>query len=81
MFSPNGDGHNDYWIVEQAALYKDYDFYIFDTGSRLIFKSKGYNNDWGGSIKENDLPMGSYYYLIKSPDGTKVYRGIITLLR
>ena len=81
-FSPNDDGINDFWEIENSELYENCDFYIYDHLQNIIYQSKGYNNDWNGKYKGKELPMGTYYYYVVCQDcGDCKYSGAISIIR
>jgi len=82
-FTPNGDNVNDYWYFDEAAAYPDMVIEIFDRWGRLVFRSeRGYTNPWDGrSISGKELPMDSYFYVIKLNDGSKDITGTVTVIR
>ncbi len=65
--SPNGDGINDFWIVENVELYRNCTFRIFDYHNE-IYKRTGYENDWYETYQGKELPLGTYYYTVQCPD-------------
>ena len=67
-FTPNNDGINDFWEVEDAHLYYKCKFLIFNSIGEIIYQSIGYNNDWDGTYKGKQVPVGTYYYITKCPD-------------
>jgi gliding motility-associated-like protein len=82
FFSPNMDNRNDTWVIEYLPLYLDFEVSIYNSiGERLYNKKKFYQNDWNGTYKGDDLPNGTYYYIVKSPNGQFVYQGAISLIR
>jgi len=78
FISPNGDGHNDKWLVKGI---KDdvFEAFIFNSSGKLLFYSSDYKNGWDGTSRGKELPPGVYYYLLKSPN--EEYKGTITLVR
>ena len=81
-FSPNGDGHNDYWKIKNIHMLIDYELYIFDSnGYVLLHQQAPYLNDWNGKYNGKKLPQGIYYYLIKGPTGEDMYKGTVSLVR
>ena len=56
FFSPNGDMINDYWIVKDPELYENCEFVIYDASGLKVVEQTGYNNDWDGRYKGNELP-------------------------
>ncbi len=68
IFSPNGDGINDLWVIPGIEAFSDCTLSIFDkTGSR-IFEQKGYANNWDGTLNGNKLPEGTYFYIFNCID-------------
>jgi len=64
-------------------MFPDADIQIFDRGGRLVFRSDGgYNNDWLGTGPDGDnLPVGTYYYVIDLSTGGEPLNGTITIVR
>lgn len=80
LLSPNGDGINDYWIIENIDLYPENEVKVFDKSGRLIFNKKGYRNDWDGKVSGKLLQEDTYYYLIDFGVGQPKKKGFITML-
>jgi len=82
-FSPNGDGRNDTWSIENVQLYSNYRLNIFSANGDLVFdKAANYSNDWDGSFAGEQLPEGIYYYYLEdNQNAANNYRGTITLKR
>jgi gliding motility-associated-like protein len=78
-FSPNGDTHNDTFIIEGLNLLdNDADLIIVNGAGTEVFKTSSRNNqtwtDWNGKNSAGfDLPEGTYYYMLnitsKNPKG------------
>ena len=82
FFSPNGDGINDQWADESFLRYPDNEVWIYNRSGQLIFNQTNYQNNWNGQFNNEDLPEGSYYYLIDfNRNGNPDYEGIIYLAR
>ncbi len=54
--------------------------YTIDGGGEVL-SVKGYQNDWEGVSGTDQLPDGTYYYVIKFTNSDKVYKGSLTVLR
>jgi len=64
VISPNGDGLNDMLIIE-CSNFTDVSLKIFNRWGDLVFEAENYNNDWGGTHDNADLPPGPYYYIFE----------------
>ena len=66
--SPNGDGNNDTWSIEDLEKYPNNVARIYNRSGKLLYEMKGYNNTFEGfSNKTNSsrkLPVGVYYYVL-----------------
>ena len=81
-FSPNGDGINEGWYVENITAYPDNVVQVFNRSGKLVFTRKGYRNEWEGisnQTRENGshgkLPAGPYLYIIDLGDGSRPAQG------
>ncbi|MCU0321807.1 MAG: PKD domain-containing protein [Chitinophagaceae bacterium] len=64
-FSPNGDGINETWGIEQLKDYPNAVVQIFNRNGQLMFTAKGNNTTaWNGTINNQPVPVGTYYYVI-----------------
>ncbi|MFN6040256.1 MAG: PKD domain-containing protein, partial [Bacteroidota bacterium] len=81
VITPNGDGANDVWKIENISTFSDAELMIFDRWGKMIYNVTGYDNSWGGTSGTDILPDGTYYYVITFPTSSIVYKGSITLLR
>lgn len=81
-FTPEGDGYNDVWNIDNIELYPQVDVTIFNKWGGVVFKSKGYNEPWDGTHNGSKLPSATYYYRIKiSENSIDEYNGPITIVR
>ena len=65
FITPNGDGQNDFFEIDNLEKYASNELWIYDRWGREIFYTKGYTGNWGSDIKK-----GVYYYLLLV-DGNK----------
>jgi gliding motility-associated-like protein len=85
LITPNDDGFNDVWIIDNLFMYPDNKVQIFNRWGTEVFEADPYENDWTGfwdrAIGSNKLlPAGTYYYLIDTrKKSQKPYRGFIEL--
>jgi len=83
-FSPNGDGTNDKFIIQNADG-KQVSLEMYNRWGNRVYRSEDYKNDWGGEVTEGfflgrDIPDGTYYYIIIIDKKDK-YTGFITVNR
>ncbi|WP_089665701.1 gliding motility-associated C-terminal domain-containing protein [Gramella sp. MAR_2010_147] len=77
--SPNGDGTNDFFMIEGLELYEENTLEIFNRWGVLIYEAKAYgeNGNLFGGISEGrltvrkgeELPAGTYFYVLRYKDG------------
>ena len=80
-FSPNRDGINDLWLIQNLNTYPGATISIFNRYGQQVFNSVGYSTPWNGQYKGSDLPVGVYYYIIDTKKGRKPISGSVTILR
>ena len=80
LFTPNGDGHNDFWNITGIANCSTCKVAIYNRYGQEVYQSENYQNDWAGGYDGEKLPDGTYYYVISTETG-KIYKGAITILR
>lgn len=80
VMSLNDDGVNDYWIVKDVEKFENATFYIMNSYGHIVMESIGYDNTWDGTYDGKLLPTGTYYYIIKVPDGEPI-SGTISIIR
>lgn len=83
VFSPNQDGINDQWVVEDIAGVLLLRANVFDRYGKLVHTSMGYRIAWDGKYLGQPLPVATYYYVITVNDGqtSKNIGGWVQLLR
>lgn len=87
IVTPDGDGKNDEWIIENLDRYPGSQVTVIDRWGNTIFSANGYNNDsviWRGSGPgSRKLPPGTYFYVISYVrNGTSVEKkGFIELIQ
>jgi len=79
ILTPNDDGQNDTWKVNDVSKIFGCDVKIYNRWGEMVYNTNDYNNQWGGTRNNELLPDGVYFYSIKCSD--KEYTGEINLLR
>lgn len=86
-FSPNSDGINDGYVIEEIWKYPGNRIWIFNRSGNLIFHTVDYQNDWDGSGRSNGLingtraQDGTYFYILDLADGSRPRSGFIVIRR
>jgi len=78
--TPNSDGQNDTWEMEDIDAFPNALIFIYDKAGLTVFNSSGGYTPWDGTYNGIPLPMGTYYYIIDLRDGSPIYKGTITIL-
>lgn len=77
VFTPNGDGLNDFWVIDGLAN-RPNTVRVFNRWGQIVLDVNNYRNTWSAL----DVPDGTYYYeVIVSKDGLKPMTGHLTILR
>ena len=80
FMSPDGDGVNDFFEIENVSLYADYSLKIFnDIGIELYSIKANYQNDWNGTVGGNRISNGVYYYLFYNSNTGKEFKGTLNV--
>jgi gliding motility-associated-like protein len=80
-FSPNGDGINDVWNIEDLNTYPESDTKVFNRYGQVVFHSKGYSKPWDGTFNGKSLPVGTYYYTIDRKNDFPITTGWVMIIR
>lgn len=81
VFTPNGDGINDNWYIENIKYYPENEVTIYNIYGNSVYNKKGYNNDWQGTYNGAPLPDGTYFYIIKIGSSNEVLKGSLDILK
>ncbi len=80
-FTPNGDGFNDTWLIPLLKNNPYCSVEVYTRYGQLVFKSIGYKKNWDGTYNNQALPMGTYYYIIKTSPGANSLSGSVLIIR
>ncbi|MBX2971968.1 MAG: gliding motility-associated C-terminal domain-containing protein [Flavobacteriales bacterium] len=76
VFTPNGDGKNDRFVIENGQYY-DNTLSVFNRWGQEVYATKNYRNTWNAI----DIPDGTYYYVFVTNEDSMEYTGHVTILR
>ncbi|MEM9327132.1 MAG: PKD domain-containing protein [Bacteroidota bacterium] len=81
VFTPDGNGQNDTWIIQNVETFGNANVRIFDRYGTVVFQETDYQNDWNGTFGNDILPDGTYFYLITFSNAPVEYKGSVTIIR
>lgn len=64
IFTPDGDGINDRLEIVNLTRFPNNSLTVFTRWGDPVFKAQPYNNDWDGTFRSQELPDGTYYYIL-----------------
>ncbi len=79
--TPNGDGKNDVWIIENIEEFPYSEVWIFNRNGNQVYYQQNYLNNWDGKFKGDDLPEGTYYFILDLGNGKAIEKGHLTIIR
>ena len=85
-FTPNGDNANDTWVIDRPGggleEMDDAVISVYNKRGVLVYRSKGFDRAWDGTLNGEVLPPDTYFFTIDLRlRNQKTYKGIVTILR
>ena len=84
VFSPNGDGLNDFFHVDYVNM-ETLNVQIYDRWGKYLYESNNKDFQWNGTFNGNPLPEGSYYYTVNfkysDNENPEERRGTVLIIR
>ena len=77
IFTPNGDGYNDFFVIEGIEDCIDPKLYIKSSNGKLIYQSSNYQNDWNGENCSDGVYMYYFTYRLNNIEEKMLGRVII----
>ena len=74
IITPNSDGYNDTFIIEDLAFFAPVQLKIYNRWGRLIHEANNYENDWNGK----GIPTGVYFVWLRTAQGQE-YKNWLTI--
>jgi gliding motility-associated-like protein len=83
IITPNGDGTNDVFFIPclSSDLFPNNKVSIYNEYGGVIFEESPYSNTWQGTYKGQDVPVGTYFYVIDFGEGRPVSKGFLIIKR
>ncbi|MDD2385542.1 MAG: gliding motility-associated C-terminal domain-containing protein [Bacteroidales bacterium] len=79
-FTPNTDGINDTWIIENIEMFPDAYINVFNRWGQQLFAGRGNSEPWNGTYNGKFVPTGSYIYTVDLYRNGQHYNGIVTVV-
>ncbi|WP_177225773.1 T9SS type B sorting domain-containing protein [Arsenicibacter rosenii] len=79
-FSPNGDGVNDRFVIQQVPTGIRVDLEVLNRWGHVVYRSQDYRNDWDGRPNQGigaagaGVPEGTYFYIVRLSNGREFTR-------
>ncbi|MDD4148622.1 MAG: gliding motility-associated C-terminal domain-containing protein, partial [Bacteroidales bacterium] len=80
-FTPNGDGINDEWIIENIHSFASHSVNVFNRWGQEIYSGNLGSDPWDGTYNGKLLPTGSYVYIVEVDEISQRFVGIVTLIK
>ncbi len=86
LLTPNNDNNNDVWEIDFASTFSQVQVKIYNRWGDMVYESKvPYTDDWNGIANKgnstgNQLPAGTYYYIIDKKNGEQPEVGYLELI-
>ena len=81
LFSPNGDGVNDEFVIKDLGDYAQNELIVINRWGNEVYRQADYKNNWSGT----GLNEGTYFYILrlKKSNGESwlIKKGYVTLIR
>lgn len=84
IITPNGDNKNEQLSIPcllQQGKYPENELIIFNQWGDEVFRERPYNNDWKGTYNGENLPDGTYFYVLDLGTGDKPLTGYLVIQR
>ena len=83
-FTPNGDGKNDIFkVVGENIGLSNFSLEVFNRWGEIVHETSGGGSykAWDGTYESEQLPVGTYYYVIDLNNNEEPQTGPITIVR
>ncbi|MBG6111145.1 gliding motility-associated-like protein [Flavobacterium sp. CG_9.10] len=79
-FTPNGDGYNDFWKIQNLDLLPNSTLTIFNRYGKLLQQLQSAGSGWNGTFNGYSLPADDYWFNVTFADN-KIIKGHFSLKR
>lgn len=64
VFTPNGDGINDGFLIEAREGIRDFELRIYDRWGKAVFQTRNASESWKGFLGNKAAHVGVYYWVL-----------------
>lgn len=79
VFTPNGDGYNDYFVIKGIEHCTKAELVVRNSGKKVVFHSKHYDNTWNADFAEDGIYYYTFSYEINGIQ--QIRQGIVNIIR
>lgn len=82
FISPNGDGVNDVFAIQNVELYANYSLVIYNESGLELYKViSNYKNDWDATYNGERLPTGVYFFVFRNSETGDEFKGALNIVK
>jgi gliding motility-associated-like protein len=82
VFSPNQDGINETFVIENIHRYENSLLQVFNRDGLKVYEQSNYQNDWDGRYKNEPLPAHVYFFILyPGEEGKEPVKSTVTIIR
>lgn len=82
VFTPNNDGVNETFIIENIERYENSLLQVFNRDGLKVYEQTHYLNDWDGKYKNEPLPAHTYFFILfPNAEGKEDVQSSVTIIR
>ncbi len=75
VFTPNGDGLNDFWVISNINKYPEASIEVFNRWGTVVFRSTESRKIWDGMFNGRKVTPGTYCYSVILNNGLEAFKG------
>ena len=82
VFTPNEDGVNDTWVIENIGMFPEAYIYVYNRWGQLLYEGRGTDEPWDGRYRGHYVPSGVYLYIVnlENLEKDRAYTGTVSIL-
>jgi gliding motility-associated-like protein len=83
IITPNGDGTNDVFFIPclSSDLYPNNRVVVYNEWGAAVLEESPYSNTWQGTYKGQDVPVGTYFYVVEFGGDRPDSKGFLIIKR